>query len=131
MPIVTFTSDFGLNDYYVALIKGAMLCENPNLNIVDITHNINNYDIVQAAFILKNSYESFPKGTIHILSVNSFHDRKRKFLAIRHNEHYFVGPDNGIFSLLFDEIPKDIYKLDFVNKGTFPLKAVFAKTVGH
>ena len=55
MPIVTFTSDFGLNDYYVALIKGAMLCENPNLNIVDITHNINNYDIVQAAFILKNS----------------------------------------------------------------------------
>lgn len=131
MPIVTLTSDFGLNDYYVALIKGAMLCENPNLNIVDITHNINNYDIVQAAFILKNSYESFPKGTIHILSVNSFHDKKRKFLAIRHNEHYFIGPDNGVFSLLFDETPEDIYKLDFINKGTFPLKTVFAKAVGH
>ena len=131
MPIVTLISDFGLNDYYVALLKGAMLCENQNLNIVDITHNINNYDIVQAAFILKNSYASFPKGTIHILSVNNFHDKKRRFLAVRHDEHYFIGADNGIFSLLFEETPTDIYKLDFKNKGTFPLKNVFAKAVGH
>ena len=131
MPIVTFTSDFGLNDYYVALIKGSMLSENPSLNIIDISHNINNYDIVQAAFILKNAFESFPKGTIHILSVNSFYNKKQKFLAIRYNEHYFIGPDNGVFSLLFDETPKDIYKLNFVNKGTFPIKTIFAKTVGH
>ena len=81
MPIVTFTSDFGLNDYYVALIKGSMLSENPSLNIIDISHNINNYDIVQAAFILKNAFESFPKGTIHILSVNSFYNKKQKFLV--------------------------------------------------
>ena len=131
MPIVTLTSDFGWNDYYVALIKGAMLCEHQDLNIIDITHNINNYDIVQGAFILKNAYESFPKGTIHILSVNNFYDKKRKFLAIRYNEHYFIGPDNGVFSLLFDDSPKDIYKLDFQNKGTFPLKTVFSKAVGH
>ena len=131
MPIVTFTSDFGLNDYCVALIKGSMLSENPSLNIIDISHNINNYDIVQAAFILKNAFESFPKGTIHILSVNSFYNKKQKFLAIRYNEHYFIGPDNGVFSLLFDETPKDIYKLNFVNKGTFPIKTIFAKTVGH
>ena len=131
MPIVTLTSDFGWNDYYVALIKGAMLCEHQDLNIIDITHNINNYDIVQGAFILKNSYESFPKGTIHILSVNNFYDKKRIFLAIRYNEHYFIGPDNGVFSLLFDQTPEDIYKLDFSNKGTFPLKNVFAKAVGH
>ena len=131
MPIVTITSDFGWNDYYVALIKGAMLCEQQDLNIIDITHNINNYDIVQGAFILKNAYESFPKGTIHILSVNNFYDKKRRFLAIRYNEHYFIGPDNGVFSLLFDDPPKDIYQLDFQNKGTFPLKTVFAKAVGH
>jgi len=131
MPIVTLTSDFGWNDYYVALIKGAMLCEHQDLNIIDITHNVNNYDIVQGAFILKNAYESFPKGTIHIISVNNFYDKKRKFLAIRYNEHYFIGPDNGIFSLLFDEIPKDVYKLDFSNKGTFPLKTVYAKAIGH
>ena len=63
MPIVTFTSDFGLNDYYVALIKGSMLSENPSLNIIDISHNINNYDIVQAEKKKKNPFESFPKGT--------------------------------------------------------------------
>ncbi|MEM6967280.1 MAG: SAM-dependent chlorinase/fluorinase [Bacteroidota bacterium] len=131
MPIVTLTSDFGLNDYYVALIKGAMLCENPNLNIIDITHNINNYDIVQGAYILKNAYSSFPKGTIHILSVNNFYDKQRRFLAVRYDGHFFVGPDNGIFSLLFDEIPESIYKLEFKNKGTFPIKMVFAKAVGH
>ena len=75
MPIVTLTSDFGWNDYYVALIKGAILCENQDINIIDISHNINNYDIVQGAFILKNSYKSFPKGTIHIfctLSCNKY-----------------------------------------------------------
>ena len=77
MPIVTLTSDFGLNDYYVTLIKGALLCENQNLNIIDITHNINNYDIVQGAFVLRNAYESFPKGTIHILSVNNFYKPKK------------------------------------------------------
>jgi len=131
MPIVTLTSDFGWNDYYVALIKGAMLCEHQDLNIIDITHNINNYDIVQGAFILKNAYESFPKSTIHIISVNNFYDKKRRFLAVRYNEHYFLGPDNGIFSLLFDKMPNDIYKLDFSNKGTFPLKNVYAKAIGH
>jgi len=131
MPIVTLTSDFGLNDYYVASIKGAILCENQTLNIVDITHNINNYDIVQASFILKNAYKSFPEGTIHILSVNNFYSKKRRFLAIRYDNHYFIGPDNGIFSLLFDQEPMDIYTLDFQNKSSFPLKDVFAKSVGH
>ena len=131
MPIVTLTSDFGWNDYYVALIKGAILCENQDINIIDISHNINNYDIVQGAFILKNSYKSFPKGTIHILSVNNFYNKKRRFLAIRYDDHFFVGPDNGIFSLLFENPPRDIYKLDFQNKGSFPLKNVFAKAAGH
>ena len=131
MPIITLTSDFGLDDYYSALIKGAILCENQTLNIIDITHNINNYDIVQGAFVLKNAYQSFPEGTIHILSVNNFYDKKPRFLAVRNNGHYFIGPDNGIFSLLFDELPQDIYKLDFKNKGIFPLKNVYAQAVRH
>ena len=131
MPIVTFTSDFGTTDHYAAIIKGAMLCENPNLNIVDITHNIENYNIVQGAYVLKNSYDSFPKGTIHILSVNNFYSKKRRFLAIRYEGHYFIGPDNGVFSLLFDEIPENAYHLEFKNRGTFPLKNVIAKAVGH
>ena len=113
MPVVTFTSDFGLQDYYTAIIKGAILCKDKTINIVDITHNIKNYDIVQGAYVLKNAYEHFPKGSIHILSVNNFYKKEPRFLAVRHNGHYFIGPDNGIFSLLFDDQPTDIYKLDY------------------
>lgn len=131
MPIVTLTSDFGLADYYVAVIKGALLCENQNLTIVDITHNVKNYDIVQGAFVLKNAYSSFPKETIHILSVNNFYNKKYCFLAVRYEDHYFIGPDNGIFSLLFDEKPEDVYELEFGKKSDFPLKDIFSKAVGH
>ena len=125
MPLVTLTSDFGLDDYYVAVIKGAMLCQNQNLNIVDITHNVKNYDIVQGAFVLKNAYSSFPKGSIHILSVNNFYTEHYCFLAVRYDEHYFIGPDNGVFSLLFDEKPEDVYELEFDRKSDFPLKNIF------
>ncbi len=131
MPIVTLTSDFGWKDYYLAMIKGAMLCQRRDLNIIDITHDITNYDIVQAAFIFRNAWPSFPKGTIHVLSVNDFGDGKQNFLAIRHEGHYFIGPDNGVFSLVFETIPKEVYQLDFQAKGKFPLKEVYAKAVGH
>ncbi len=131
MPIVTLTSDFGLTDYYIAVIKGALFCQNQNLNIVDITHNVKNYDIVQGAFVLKNAYLSFPKETIHILSVNNFYSKKNCFLAVRSGDHYFIGPDNGIFSLLFNEKPQDIYELEYDMKSDFPLKDIFSKAVGH
>lgn len=131
MPVVTLTSDFGLTDYYVAVIKGALLSQNQNLNIIDITHNVKNYDIVQGAFVLKNAYSSFPKETIHVLSVNNFYSKKNCFLAVRYDDHYFLGPDNGIFSLLFDEKPEDIYELEFDRIGDFPLKDIFSKAVGH
>jgi S-adenosylmethionine hydrolase len=131
MPIVTLTSDFGLTDYYIAVIKGALLCQNQNLNIVDITHNVKTYDIVQGAFVLKNAYSSFPKETIHILSINNYYSKKNCFLAVRSDDHYFIGPDNGVFSLLFNEKPKDIYELEYDMKSDFPLKDIFSKAVGH
>ncbi|GJM35235.1 MAG: hypothetical protein DHS20C18_42360 [Saprospiraceae bacterium] len=131
MPIVTLTTDFGWKDYYVAVIKGAMLSQNRDLNIIDITHDINNYDIVQAAFIFRNAWSNFPKATIHVLSVNDFNEGKTNFLAIRHEGHYFIGPDNGVFSLVFGTMPKEVYRLDFNKKGDFPLKDIYAKAVGH
>lgn len=131
MPIVTLTSDFGLGDYYIALIKGALLCQNQNLNIVDITHNVKNYDIVQGAFVLKNTFSSFPKETIHILSVNNFYSKRNCFLAVRYADHYFIGPDNGVLSLIFNEKPQDIYELEYDSKSDFLLKDVFSKAAGH
>ncbi|MEM8906255.1 MAG: SAM-dependent chlorinase/fluorinase [Bacteroidota bacterium] len=131
MAIVTFTSDFGNKDYYAAIIKGAMLRAHASLNIVDISHNVKTYDIVQGAFILKNVYPSFPQGSIHLVSVHDFSKRKACFLALRHEEHYFIGADNGLFSLMFEQTPKDIYELEYDPTDDFVLQSVYARAVGH
>lgn len=132
MAIITLTSDFGLSDYYVGVIKGAMLCQNPTLNIVDISHNVKTYDIVQGSFIIKNAYQAFPKGTIHVVSVNNFINTKKCFIAIKHRGYYFIGPDNGLFSLVFEDKPKEIYRLNnFEDYRHFPLKDIYANAVGH
>lgn len=131
MAIVTLTTDFGLTDYYAGVIKGAMLCQNPNLNIIDISHNVKTYDIVQASFIIKNAYKSFPKGTIHVISVNNFIDTVEGYLAIRYKDYYFIGPDNGLFSLVFEEKPEEVYHLNFDANDIFLLRNIYAQAVGH
>ena len=104
MQIVTLTTDFGLSDYYVPALKGAILAQHSALNIVDVSHNIKHHDIVQAAFVLKNAWSAFPEGTIHVVSVNNFGGERARFLAFSHRNHTFIGPDNGIFTLIFPEI---------------------------
>lgn len=131
MPIVTLTTDFGWQDYYAALLKGAILCQNERINLIDVTHNINNYDIVQAAFIFKNAWRAFPAGTIHLVSVNDFNAEQVSFIAFRYREHYFVGPDNGLFSLVFDERPEEMVQLPYAEESRFPLKEVYARAIGQ
>lgn len=130
MPIVTLTTDFGWQDYYLAMIKGAILSLNPNLMLVDLTHGIKNYDIVQTAFLFKNAWSSFPKGTIHLISVNDYAAPEQDFLATSLDGHYFIAPNNGLFSLIFDESkPTDYYSLPFDTTDTFPLKTIYSKAV--
>lgn len=132
MPIVTLTSDFGWKDYYLPTIKGAILCKNEQIQIVDIAHDIANYDIVQAAFIFKNCWQSFPTGTIHLISVNDYpEDKDQGFVAIAHEKHFFIGPDNGVFSLIFGETPKVVYQLKNKPEAHFQLAEVYANAVGH
>lgn len=131
MQIVTLTTDFGLSDYFVGAVKGAMLSEYNLLNIIDISHNIKSYDIVQAAFTLQNCFASFPIGTIHVIGVNSFYAPDPIFLAIAHQGHYFVGPNNGVFSLMFKNQTFEAIQVHFSFEGTFPLKTLFSKTVAH
>ncbi len=130
-PVVTFISDLGQDDYYVAAIKGAILSEAGLLHMVDITHNVKTFNIVQGAFIFKNTWQNFPKGTIHLLSINNYYDKYITFLAIHYQGHYFIGPDNGIFALIFDEKPKNIYELDFDQGSEFPLKDLYAHAVSY
>lgn len=132
MPIVTLTTDFGWRDHYPAMIKGAMLCEHPQLTIVDITHSIKNYDIVQAAFLFRNTWRSFPKGTIHLISVNDYYAPRTRFLATTWEGHYFIAPDNGLFSLVFEEeLPPHFYELDYDEGNPFPLKDIYSQAVGY
>ncbi len=132
MSVITITSDFGLRDYYLASVKGALLSQTLEYPIVDITHNIENHDIVQAAFIFKNAWKNFPAQSIHLISVKNFFGEKKRFLVFEKDEHFFVGPDNGLFSLVFEEWPSGpVFVLESKKENSFPLKEVFAKAVGH
>lgn len=113
MYIITLTTDFGSQDYYVPVLKGAMLSRHSALNFVDISNNIKNHDIVQAAFTLRNAWHHFPKGSIHIVSINNFGGERNRFLVIPYKGHFFIGPDNGIFSLIFDVLPHTVYEIPF------------------
>jgi S-adenosyl-L-methionine hydrolase (adenosine-forming) len=137
MHIITLTTDFGLQDYYVPVLKGAMLSRHQDLNFVDISHNINNHDIVQAAFILKNAWHHFPKGSIHVVSVNNFGGEQERFLIFQHQDHYFIGPDNGIFSLVLDNATppqynaQSIYQIPFKGLNFQQVLSVIAEAVGR
>ena len=129
MHIITLTTDFGLEDYYVAILKGAMLQQDPGLQIIDISHKVNPYDIVQGAFVLKNAFGSFPAGTFHVMTVDNSQDPV-SFIVFRHEGHFFIGPDNGIFSLMFDDLP-DAFRLSSDDESPFPMRGILAKAVGH
>lgn len=131
MQIVTLTTDFGQQDYYVGALKGAILSYGIPALFVDITHDIQNYSIAEAAFVVRNAYQNFPEGTVHLIGVNNIYQEQPQFVAIFYQQHYFIGPDNGIFSLLFPELPKLVYKLESNDSSAFAFKNVFAKAVGH
>ena len=102
MRLITLSTDFGISDYYVALLKGHILKQNLDAQIIDITHSITPFDIMEGAFFLKSSYRPFPKGTIHVILVNTFYAAQNKLVLFEKNGFFFLGPNNGIFSLVFD-----------------------------
>jgi len=134
MAIITLTTDLGLVDNYVASVKGAILKDSPDSTIVDITHEIPSFDLQKSAFVLRNCYLDFPDGTIHIIGVNSESDVDTPHVAILANEHYFIGADNGVFSLIFDNPPEKVVELTIsqdTDRITFPTKDVFVKAASH
>ena len=112
MAIITLTSDWGLSDYYIAAVKGAIYSASPDVTIVDVTHNIARFDIRSAAFIIKNCYKNFPDGTIHILAVDTEESVDNPHVALKMNGHYFIGTDNSIFSLIIGEEPYEAVIID-------------------
>lgn len=117
MSIITLTSDFGNLDYRVAAVKGKILSLNPEVNIIDITHEIQAFNLIQTSYIVRNAYKYFPKGSIHILSVDSFYSKSRKNILYKADGSYFLAADNGLLSLIFFDIkPEAIYELTLNNR---------------
>jgi S-adenosylmethionine hydrolase len=102
VPLITLLTDFGTADYFVAAVKGVILGLNRHARFVDITHEIPPQDIETAAFTLLSACWSFPAGTIHIAVVDPGVGSSRRPILIDLEGHFFVGPDNGIFSYVCD-----------------------------
>ena len=140
MPIITLTTDFGNDDPFDGVMKGVILGICPNVEIVDLTHNISPQNIYQANFLLQSCYEYFPKGTIHICVVDPGVGSLRKPILIETKKYYFIGPDNGIFTGIIEiereeiktviELTEKKYWLPNVSH-TFHGRDIFAPVAGH
>lgn len=135
MPVITLISDFGNKDWYTGALKGALLkaAGETAVHLVDISHSIEPFEIVQASLVSRNTWPEFPDGTIHLLAVNCVYDQQPKFIAVRHEGHYFMGPDNGVLSLIAGEIKPENARLlaQTDSSAHFAVKQVFADAVDH
>ena len=134
MAIITLTTDLGDKDIYQAALKGSIFKLLPTVNIVDITNSVAAYNIQQAAFILKNSFYYFPAETVHIIGIDTVYNVDTRYLAIKYKEHYFVGADNGVFSLIFVGEPDEIIEINIKQDLKFlhfPLADIFVKAACH
>jgi len=104
MKIITLTSDYGLLDWRVSAIKGSILSEDIAANIIDISHNIEAYNLLQTSHILRSAYKYYPRGTVHVVCVDSFFHKDRKNIIVKADGHYFICADNGLVSLVFSHI---------------------------
>ena len=101
-PIITLTTDYGSNDHLVGSLKGVILKINPEANIVDITHNVTPYDLLDGALAIGSAYSYFPPRTIHVVVVDPGVGTDRRPLLVSGETQYFVAPDNGVLSLVFE-----------------------------
>lgn len=134
MPIITLTTDFGLKDASVAAVKGAIYSELNKALIVDITHEVSPFHISEAAYIIRNAYRNFPKGSIHILGVDSELTPENEHIAVKLDGHYFICANNGIISLLTNEmVPEKSVKINIHDKviTNFPVLDIFVQVASH
>jgi S-adenosylmethionine hydrolase len=138
IPVLTLTTDFGTADHYAAQLKGAIFSVASQIHVVDITHEVPAHDIVGAAFTIRDAAPTFPTRSVHVVVVDPGVGTDRRAIAVSAMEHYFVGPDNGVFSLLYEADPA--YKVYHITAGhymkenaspTFHGRDIFAPAAAH
>lgn len=134
MAIITLTTDFGLKDHFVGTLKGTIYRELADARIVDISHNIAPFNIQECAYILENSYKSFPEGSIHIVGVDSEPTVENQHIGVLVDGHYFIVANNGVIGLITSEKkPDKVVEINIPNPdhGSFPVMDVFVKAACH
>ncbi len=134
MAIITLTTDFGIKDHFVGVLKGSIFTELPDANIVDISHGIAPFNIQECAYILQNSYHNFPRGTIHIVGVDSEATQENQHIAVLVDGHYFVSANTGVIGLITSELsPEKIVQINIPDRiqGSFPVMSVFVQVACH
>ena len=136
MAVITFTSDYGLIDHRVAAVKGKVLSLKEDVKVIDISHDIQAYNLLQTAYVVRNAYSFFPAGTVHIISVDSFYHKDRKCILYQADGHYFIAADNGVLSLIFYDIkPEAVYEITLNNRFddevNFPSTDIFVPVAVH
>jgi len=138
MSIITLLTDFGTQDAYTGVMKGVILSINPSATVVDVCHYIDPQDLIEAAYIIKSSYQYFPKGSVHIIVVDPGVGGSRSIAAVKLSGHIFLAPDNGVLTLLLDEREADaIVRIEntryFLNpiSRTFHGRDIFAPVASH
>jgi len=134
MAIITLTTDFGIKDHFAGAVKGALLSEISEAKVVDISHDISPFSILEAAYVIQNAFSSFPVGSIHIIGVDSEISEENKHIVVQLNDHYFICANNGIMSMICTEInPQKIVEVNIHDKisTSFPVLDVFVKVAAH
>jgi S-adenosylmethionine hydrolase len=135
--IITLTTDFGTQDHYVSVMKAVMLGIAPTAQFIDISHHIPPQDIMAGAWVIRNSAFEFPKGSVHLVVVDPGVGTDRNPIALKIKDQYFVGPDNGIFSLITNEFKFKAYNLnksEYWRKDrsrTFHGRDIFSPVAAH
>lgn len=136
--IITLTTDYGTNDHLVGTLKGVILKINPDATIVDITHNVTAFDLLDGALAIGSAYAYFPPKTIHVVVVDPGVGTERRPLLVSAGNQYFVAPDNGVLSVIYEREPENLvvrhanaehYYLQPVSK-TFHGRDIFAPVAG-
>jgi hypothetical protein len=134
MAIITLTTDFGTKDHFVAAVKGAIYSELEQANIVDISHEVSPFNIQECAYILKNSYTHFPKGSIHIVGVDGEKTPDNPHIVVLVDGHYFISANNGVVHLICTSItPDKVVSISLPNEqaSSFPTLDTFVKVACH
>jgi S-adenosylmethionine hydrolase len=134
MQIITLTTDWGLKDQFIGQVKGLLYSTINNVVVVDISHNLDKYDVNSSAFIVKNACLNFPEGTIHIIDVNSYEDKNTSFLVVKAKGQYYICTDNGLPDLVFNGLEKEITTINMYSESnyyTFAVLDLFCKVAKY